>query len=369
MGTGQVKSVALIGLGAVARNIHVPAYAQLHGRVRVVAGCDTSTVARNYARENWGFQIFEGPREMIESVRPDIVAICTPPWMHLEHVLLALEYGCHAFCEKPLADDLAQADQMIKASEAADRLVVVNNQFPYMEIHQAAKKQIGSPDFGKLMHLHAWHTMRTNEVTEAGWRGELSRRLGFEFGVHVLDLVRFFFDAEPVRILAHMPNPPGRAKCDVVNGIFLEFLDGRGASMVLDRLSRGPERYLDVRLDGESASVHTSIGGRVRFEAGVHTRERRPFMGFTFVKGGVAVLEDGNRSKILAKDGINPFADATARHFGNFLDAMQNCGMPRGSVLENRNTLALVLAAYESAASKRWIDIDRCAKSDLPVRV
>jgi hypothetical protein len=49
----------------------------------------------------------------------------------------------------------------------------------------------------------------------------------------------------------------------------MEFADGRGASIVLDRASRGPELYLDMRLDGESAIVHTAIGGRVRLAAGI----------------------------------------------------------------------------------------------------
>jgi predicted dehydrogenase len=364
-----MKSVAIIGLGAVVRNIHMPAYGQLRDRIRVVAGCDANKIAREHARQKWSLQVFTGAREMIESTRPDIVAVCTPPWMHLEHVRLALEYGCHVFSEKPLADDLSQADQMIRASEEAGRLVVVNNQFPYMKIHQAGKQQIGTPAFGELLYLHAWHTMHTNEITEAGWRGGLPRRLGFEFGVHVLDLVRYFFDAEPVRIVAHMPNPQGRAKCDAVNVVNLEFPDGRGASIVLDRLSRGPERYLDLRLDGESASVHTSIGGRLRFQAGIHTRERRPFLDFTFVKGGRAVLQDGNRSKLLAQDGMNPFGDATARHFARFLDAIGNRGMPRGNIRENRNTLALVMAAYDSAASGQWIEMKRYACQDVPARV
>jgi predicted dehydrogenase len=195
-------------------------------------------------------------------------------------------------------------------------------------------------------------------VTEAGWRGKIQRRLCFEFGVHVFELVRFFFEQEPVRLLAHMPNPLGRAHCDVVNVITLEFADGRGASIVLDRVSRGPERYLDMRLDGEHAAVHTSIGGEVRLSAGLHTRERRPFVELSLVKGGKAVLEEGSRSTILAKEGINPFGDATARHFSNFLGAIQGGGNPPGNVRDNRNTLALVMAAYDSAASGRWVQME-----------
>jgi len=56
----------------------------------------------------------------------------------------------------------------------------------------------------------------------------------------------------------------------------LEFANGRAASIILNRLTEAPERYLEMRLDGERASVHTSIGSEVRFEAGTHTREQRP---------------------------------------------------------------------------------------------
>jgi predicted dehydrogenase len=361
-------SIALVGLGAVVRTIHMPAYAKLRDQVRVVAGCDPDATAREYARRKWGLKVFESQHDMLKATQPDIVAICTPPWLHQEQVLLSLEHGCHVFCEKPLAEDLTQADRMVEASRHARRLVVVNNQFPYMKIHLAAKERIGSPQFGELLYLHAWHTMRTNDQTEAGWRGELARRLCFEFGIHVFELVRFFFEQNPIRLLAHMPNPGRRAKCDVINVITLEFDDGRGASIVLDRLSRGPERYLDMRLDGESAAIHTSIGGRVRFAAGIHTRERRPYLEFSFIKGGRAVLEDGSQSKVLAQDGINPFGDSTARHFANFIRAIRDGSEPPGNVRDNRNTLALVMAAYDSARSGEWIDMRRCLDSAAVVR-
>ncbi len=72
--------------------------------------------------------------------------------------------------------------------KSAGRVVAVNNQFPAMNIHSAAKREIGSRRFGELLYLHAWHTMRADAHTEHGWRGELQRRLCFEFGIHVFDL-------------------------------------------------------------------------------------------------------------------------------------------------------------------------------------
>ncbi len=355
--------VAIVGLGAVSGNIHLPAYSQLGDRVSVVAGCDIDSNARTFVRRKWHLpEVYDNPEEMIEKTRPDIVAICTPPSLHREQTLIALDYGCHVFCEKPLAESLSQADEIIRASERAGRYVVVNTQFPYMNIHSSSKKLIGSPEFGQLLFLHAWQTFHPTETTEAGWRGNLDRRLCFEFGVHVFELIRFFFDDDPVWIFAHMPKFSREFKFDVVNVISLEFSDGRAASIVLDRLSKGPERYLDMRLDGEFASIHTSIGGEIRFEAGVYTRERRPFFNFNFVKGGKAVLQNGKRSRIIAKDGINPFASSTAAHFRNFIEAIENGTEPAATAKDNLNTLALAFAAYDSSESGKAIQMDRYPK-------
>jgi D-apiose dehydrogenase len=342
--------IAIIGLGAVTRNIHLPAYSQLKDRMSVVGACDPDSAARTYVREKWHLtEVYENPGEMIAKTEPDIVAICTPPALHHEQTLMALNYGCHVFCEKPLAESLSQADEIIQAAERAQRFVVVNNQFPYMNIHMAAKKLIGNPEFGQLLFLNAWQTFRTTDNTEAGWRGQLERRVCFEFGIHVFELIRFFFEDTPIRVMAHMPNPLGALKSDALNIISVEFSDGRAAAIVLDRLSKGPERYLDMRLDGEFASIHTSIGGRVGFKAGLHTREKRPFIGVDLVQGGKAVLQNGNRETLIAKDGLNPFASSTAVHLRNFIEAIQSGGTPPCTAKDNRNTLALMFAAYDSA--------------------
>jgi predicted dehydrogenase len=172
----------------------------------------------------------------------------------------------------------------------------------------------------------------------------------------VFELIRFFFEEDPVRLLAHMPNPT-KGKSDVLNIVSIEFPGGRAATILLDRLCKGPEHYLDLRLDGEFGAINTSIGGELAIEAGLHTSERRPYFAFRFVKGGKAVWQDGNRSRILAKDEINPFAHATAVHFRNFIEALAQNKTPAGTARDHRKTLALVFAAYDSAAAGCSIEL------------
>lgn len=245
----------------------------------------------------------------------------------------------------------------------AGRTVVVNNQFPYMKIHSAAKRMIGTPEFGRLLYMHAWQTFCPTDATEAGWRGQLRRRLGFEFGIHVFELMRSFFDDTPARVFAHMPTPVREQQHDVINLVGVEFADGRAASMVLNRLSKGPEQYLDTRLDGEFASIHTSIGGRLQLTTGIRTREKRPFVEWKFARGGQAILQAANRSRVIARDPLNPFAAATAVHFGNFMDATKSGTVPRQTARDNRHTLAMVFAAYDSAELGRAVEMSQYEKA------
>ncbi len=352
-----MKRLAIIGLGAATRQIHLPAYSQLSGRVTLVGGCDTDVTARSLLQKESSVPVFDRPLEMIAATRPEIVAVCTPPAFHEEHSLMALEAGCHVFCEKPFTDNLAEADTVIQAADDARRFVVINNQFPLMRIYQAAKAMIGTAEFGRLLFIQAFQTVRPTAITEAGWRGEMARRVCFEFGVHVFELVRFFFDREPARVFAHMPRIRPQSKSDDLSVISLEFDDGRAASIILNRIGKGPDRYLELTLDGEEASIHTSIGGVASIELGLNTRARKPFAKVRLAKGGLATWQKGNQSRIIAREGINPFAAATAVHLGALIDAVESGKEPAGSARDNRKTLALALAAYESAEKSRWVDV------------
>ncbi len=346
--------LAIVGLGAVARSIHLPALAQVADVIEVAGGCDSDAAARDAAEGL--IPVFETIDAMIEATRPDVVAICTPPGLHLDQARQALDAGCHVFLEKPMVETLADADALIEAADRAGRQVVVNCQFPFMATYQAAKAQIGSADFGDLLFLHAWQTFRRTTQTEDGWRGEMTRRLGFEFGVHVFELIRFFFGQTPSTVTAHVPAIPGE-HADVVNMIAFGFADGRAATVVLDRLAKGPHRYLELSLDGTNATIHTSIGGELRVEIGLHAASRRPFAGLHVVRGGQAVLQQGDRQRTLATEGLNPFATATARHLRQFAQAIRAGTEPLVSARDHRDTLALALAVYDAADAGRTLDL------------
>src|SRR5690625_6175070 len=77
---------------------------------RVVVGRDASAVADAASRLGWEEHATDW-REVIAREDIDIVYIFTPCFLHAEIAIAALEAGKHVLCEKPLANDTAEAER------------------------------------------------------------------------------------------------------------------------------------------------------------------------------------------------------------------------------------------------------------------
>ncbi len=348
----MTKKIAIAGLGSAARRIHLPAFSKLKD-VEVVGGFDPAA-----KDDDFDFPLFSSPEEMVETTGPDILSIAAPTDHHFDLARMGLMAGLHVFCEKPFVNSMENAVEIMSLSKKVNRWVVVNNQFRFMNIFSEAKKKIGGPGFGDLLFISAHQTFFTTAQTERGWRGEDRRRTCKDFGTHALDLCRFFFDEDPSAISARMPTGADPDSPDLLNLIQLEFSGDRVAHITLDRICRGPHRYLDMRLDGSEACVEIRIGGGVEFAMGIRGGARKPYINFDISMGGRALLYHGEKFRKIASDPLDGFASGSARLFRAFLDALDSGGTPPCNAQDNTRTLALMLAAYESSESNDRVEMN-----------
>lgn len=340
----MIRRVGIVGLGAAASHIHIPAVRILK-ELEIVGGCDP--VARP---QGIGFPLYSSVEDLIAGAKPDLLVVATPPASHYAVARTGLAAGCHIFCEKPLTETLEHAHQLSTMAREVGKYVFVNSEFPWMPIHSAAKQAMADASFGRLQFVSMHQTFVVTEETEQGWRGEDLQRTFKEFGTHVLDLACFFFAELPRSVRARMPKPAGPDSPDLLNIIELEFSGDRCALIVLDRLSKGRHRYLDIRLDGEEATIETSIGGRVSASAGINAKSRRPFLHLDLALGGRARLYRGEGFRTLATAPLNLFADATARLLRDALSAIAAGNPPPNALPGAARILELVLACYDSAS-------------------
>jgi predicted dehydrogenase len=339
----QKFRVAITGVGRAAKTIHIPALKRL-AEVELIGVYDPQQQAAQIPN-------FATLEQLLEA-RPDVVVIATPPDSHQSIVLAALQAGAHVFCEKPLANSVEEADAITGAAKAAGRQVCVNSEFPFMPMHLAAAREIGSERFGRLLFVEAHQTFVVTEETEAGWRGHDPQRTFKEFGTHVIDLCKAFFGERPIGMSARMPRPFGIGGPDYLNLVRLEFSGDRVAQITLDRLTRGKHRYLDLRLVGEKGTIETSMGGSAEVRLGLRPRGRTPFAEWSVHLGGVARLYHGERFTTLARAPLDLYPDATARLYRAFFEAIAEGRQPPNSIAEARDTLDLIYRAYAQAEAE-----------------
>ncbi len=81
----------------------------------------------------------------------DLVDICLPPSLHCPIAVNAFDNQRHVFCEKPMALQLAECDEMLAAASSANRHLLIGHVLPFFPEYQFARETIASGKYGKLL--------------------------------------------------------------------------------------------------------------------------------------------------------------------------------------------------------------------------
>ncbi|MFH1657316.1 MAG: Gfo/Idh/MocA family oxidoreductase [bacterium] len=134
-------------------------------------------------------------RELVERDDLEAVVVCTPPNLHKEMVVAALKAKKHVLCEKPLASNVKEAQEILAEVERSGyKLKCGFNLRHHLAITQA-KKMVDEGLIGELMFVRACYGVGGGEGYEKDWRMKKEISGGGELmdqGVHILDLSRWF---------------------------------------------------------------------------------------------------------------------------------------------------------------------------------
>jgi predicted dehydrogenase len=110
-----------------------------------VAACDLDL---SRARAT-GLAAYDSLSEMLSEVRPDILDIVVPPGTHRLAITTALAAGVPTIiCQKPFCRDLAEAEAMVTAAEAAGARLIVHENFRFMPWYRCIRDQLAAGRIG-----------------------------------------------------------------------------------------------------------------------------------------------------------------------------------------------------------------------------
>jgi len=187
--------------------------------------------------------------EAVAAPNVDAIDICTPNMFHKQGVITALSAGKHCLCEKPLAVEAAEIEEMIAARDASGKLLCTIQHMRFEERTTALKRIIDAGHLGDVYYTRACWLRRRMAPTTPGFlrKDQAGFGPGIDIGVHVLDLAMFLLNhPRPVSAsatishkLGPLPNPNNewgpydhtQFEVEDFLGGFIRFDDGSALSL------------------------------------------------------------------------------------------------------------------------------------------
>lgn len=132
-------SVGIIGLGRIAEIAHLPSLIELKD-IEITALCDINEERLQRMKKKYHvISTYKDHYEMLKNEDLDCVFCLTGITEHAEVTIDCLKNGVHVFCEKPLASNLHDAKDMVKASEKAGRWIMIGYNRRFTPVYKKAK--------------------------------------------------------------------------------------------------------------------------------------------------------------------------------------------------------------------------------------
>jgi myo-inositol 2-dehydrogenase/D-chiro-inositol 1-dehydrogenase len=334
--------IGLIGAGRIG-SFHVRTLLATPG-VAGVTVCDADDARARRLASELGVSLAATPADLV-SAGVDALVIATPTPAHVPMLRLAVAAGLPAFCEKPVALDLAALDALSEEVERAGILVQVGFQRRFDAGYRAAQQVIAGGELGRLLIARlATHDPSPPAQAYIAASGGIFRDLH----IHDFDALRFVTGEEVVEVYAD-----GAVR---ESAWFAEYGDVDVAAAVL-KLSGGALAIL-------SGTRHDPLGHDVRLEA-FGTRDsitvgldaRTPIRSLE-----AGVLGPGASAY---GDFMQRFQRAYQDELAEFVATVVEGGQSACTLHEARAALQIAIAADRSRLERRPVAIGEVASTSV----
>lgn len=198
---------------------------------------------------------FTSIEEAIKVTSPDALLNATPPQAHKTTSLTALDSGLHVLIEKPLSDNLQDAEKIVEYAERKNRKLMVSQNYRYRSQPRTIRKLIEERVIGKVGYVivNFQRGPRFNNFRE-----EMDYPLLIDMAIHHFDLMRYITGENPVSIYTRSWNPFWSwFKGDAAANLSIEFTSDIQICYSGSWVSKGKETQWDGEweIHGEKGTI------------------------------------------------------------------------------------------------------------------
>jgi predicted dehydrogenase len=347
-GPGRHLGIGIIGCGGIVSGAHLPAYRAAGLRVLAVHDVDQAKAAEVAER----FEVptvASGAEELIAAPGVEIVDIAVPPWEQPAIVPLAAAAGKHMLCQKPLALDYPTALREVEIAEAAGVLLAVNQQMRWDAGIAASRDLVERGLIGDVFSAEIlvsiatpWHLWP--------WLAAAPRLEVTYHSLHYHDSLRSIM-GDPTWVTSVHGRHPEQAPVqgETITRTVLEYANGAQAIVAVNHFDLHAEPSAAFRFLGTLGALEGTIGLLYDYPHG------RP--------DTLELWRDAERIRGYDFDTMW-IPDAFLGPMADLMDAIETGRTPITNGRDNLMTIAVVEAAYRSAAERRGVRLDEITGPD-----
>lgn len=192
-----MKKTAIIGLGSISA-VHVASLTE-GDFAKIVAICDIDAekLVKTAAKIPYPVRTYTDYKAMLAEVKPEVVHICTPHFLHSVMAIDSMRAGADVYLEKPAALNYDEGLEILKVEKETGKKVCVSFQNRVISTNLTAKTLIDSGELGAFLGARAFMTWNRSGAyyTQSPWRGRFATEGGgvlMNQSIHTLDLLYYF---------------------------------------------------------------------------------------------------------------------------------------------------------------------------------
>jgi predicted dehydrogenase len=270
--------VGVVGTGFIGP-AHIEALRRLPN-IDVVALCEVNIELATIKAAQLGIERPCTFEQLLAMEDVTCVHICTPNFLHYSQSKAALLAGKHVVCEKPLAKDLHEAEELVKIAEESGLVNAVHFNLRYYPLVRQMKMMREKGELGDVYsvigsYLQDWLFY----ATDYNWRLEPDKsgdsRAIADIGSHLLDLIEYVTGLKTVEVMAdfntvHKNRKKPLKPIETYSGkmlnaedyadvpintedhanVLLRFDNGNRGSITVSQVSAGRKNQLKVEISG-----------------------------------------------------------------------------------------------------------------------
>mgnify|MGYP001088116308 CR=1 FL=1 len=339
---------ALIGCGRIATN-HVRAI--VNNKLDLVAVCDIcpenmeGLLVKHSLETNKSIKRYEDYKKMIEENEIELVGIATESGIHAEIALFCIDKGVNVIIEKPMAMNMADADEIIRRSEEKGVFVSACHQNRFNVAVQKTRKALEQGRFGKISHgsINVRWNRNKGYYDQALWRGTWAQDGGALMNqcIHGIDLLRWMMGDEVEEIYGQTRQQ------------FHNYLEAEDVGMAVVKFKNGSIGIIEGTTNVYPKNLEETLyifGENGTVKLGGTSTNNIDVWDF-------ANKEDDDEGNVgFEEETSNVYGNGHTSLYADVIDAIINKRKPYIDAVAGKNALEMVLAIYKSQ------------KTGLPVR-